>query len=86
MIYYGARKVTADGFRWLVNQHFANDPDTLAISPPAAAELQQDLASRGLLWPVSSIEGCTLAIDEGLRAGGWELRNGSDVIAAGYAK
>ena len=85
MIDYGAQKVTADGFRWLVNQHFANDPDTLAICQLVADELWQDLASRGLLWPVSSIEGCALVIDEGLRAGGWELRRGSDVIAAGYA-
>jgi len=83
---YGTVKVTADGIRWLVNQHFAEDPDTIAVSPLAAEDLRLDLSHRGQFSPADAIEGCTVVIDEGLSAGGWELRRGSDVIATGFAK
>lgn len=82
---YGAVRVTAGGFRNLVNAHFPQDPDTLAIGPLIADELRQDLAARGLVAPVSSIEGCPLVIDGALPADGWELRHGGDVLASGRA-
>jgi hypothetical protein len=82
---YGAVRVTADGFRNLVNAYFPHDPETLAVGPLVADELRQDLASRGVLAPASSIEGCQLVIDGELPADAWELRSGGDVIASGRA-